>query len=318
MIRLTLSVALTLGIPMLALGQPAKSVKVTVLSTMLAGNPDGGIGEWGFAALVEVDGRRLLVDTGARPETVLKNAAELKVDLSDVTDVVLTHNHLDHTGGLVTLRQELSKKNPRALSRAHVGKGIFSPRPAADGSDGNGLLRFKTAFQALGGVFTEHAGPVEIMPAVWLTGPVPRVHPERNWSGVGQVKTAGGVVEDTIPEDSSIVIAAGDGLIVVSGCGHAGMINTLEYARKVAGGAPVLAAIGGFHLFAASDATLEWTAGRLRAAGLRHFLGAHCTGIDAVYRLRSLLALPRESAVVGAVGATFTLGKGIDPLLLAR
>jgi 7,8-dihydropterin-6-yl-methyl-4-(beta-D-ribofuranosyl)aminobenzene 5'-phosphate synthase len=202
MIRLTLSVALTLVIPMLALAQPAKSAKVTVLSTMLAGNPDGGIGEWGFAALVEVDGRRLLVDTGARPETVLKNAAELKVDLSDVTDVVLTHNHLDHTGGLVTLRQELSRKNPRALSRAHVGKGIFSPRPAADGSDGNGLVRFKAAFEALGGVFTEHAGPVEIMPAVWLTGPVPRVHPERNWGGVGQLKTASGVVEDTIPEDS--------------------------------------------------------------------------------------------------------------------
>lgn len=318
MIRVTLSVALTIGIPALALAQPAKTVKVTVLSTMLAGNPDGGIGEWGFAALVEVDGRRLLVDTGARPETVLKNAAELKVDLSDVIDVVLTHNHLDHTGGLVTLRQELSKKNPRALSRAHVAKGIFSPRPAPDGSDGNGLSRFRAAFEALGGVFAEHAGPVEILPAVWFTGPVPRVHPERNWGGVGQVKTATGVAEDTIPEDASIVIATQEGLIVVSGCGHAGMINTVEYARKVAGGAPVLAAIGGFHLFAASDATLEWTAGRLRAAGLRHLLGAHCTGIDAVYHLRSLLALSRASAVVGAVGSTFTLGKGIDPLLLAR
>lgn len=318
MIRLTLSVALTIGIPALALAQPATSVKVTVLSTMLAGNPNGGIGEWGFAALVEVDGRRLLVDTGARPETVLKNAAELKVDLSDVTDVVLTHNHLDHTGGLVTLRQELSKKNPRALSRAHVGKGIFAARPAPDGSDGNGLSRFKTAFEGLGGAFTEHSGPVEILPGVWLTGPVPRVHPERNWGGVGQVKTGDGLVEDTIPEDSSIVIATQDGLVVVSGCGHAGMINTLEYARKVAGGAQVLAAIGGFHLFAASDATLEWTAGRLRATGLRHLLGAHCTGIDAVYRLRSLLALSRESAVVGAVGSTYTVGKGIDPLLLAR
>ena len=317
MIRLTL-VALTLGIPALAHAQPAKSVKVTVLSTMLAGNPNGGIGEWGFAALIEVDGRRLLVDTGARPETVLQNAAELKVDLSDVTDLVLTHNHLDHTGGLVALRQELSKKNPRALSRAHVGRGIFSPRPAPDGSDGNGLSRFKAAYEGLGGVFTEHSGPVEILPGVWLTGPVPRVHPERNWGGVGQVKTADGLVDDTIPEDSSIVIATPEGLVVVSGCGHAGMINTLEYARKVAGGTPVLAAIGGFHLFAASDAALQWTAGRLRAAGLRHLLGAHCTGLDAVYRLRSLLALPRESAVVGAVGSTFTLGKGIDPLLLAR
>src|SRR6188472_3586530 len=143
----------------------AANVKVTVLSTMLVGaSGTGGIGEWGFAALLEVDGRRLLVDTGARPETVMKNAAELKVDLSDVTDVVLTHNHLDHTGGLVTLRQELSKKNPRALSRSHVAKWIFSPRPAADGSDDNGLSRSRAAFEALGGVFVEHAGPVEILP----------------------------------------------------------------------------------------------------------------------------------------------------------
>ena len=132
------------------------------------------------------------------------------------------------------------------------------------------------------------------------------------------MKTADGLVEDTIPEDSSIVITTPEGLVVVSGCGHAGMINTVEYARKVAGGAQVLAAIGGFHLFAASDAILEWTGDRLRAAGLRHLIGAHCTGIDAVYRLRSLLGLSRESAVVGAVGSTFTLGRGIDPLLLAR
>src|SRR5688572_9147652 len=91
-----------------ATGQTAKSVKVTILSTMLVGNTAAGIGEWGFAAVLEVDGRRLLVDTGARAETVLKNAQELKIDLSTITDLVLTHNHADHTGGLLTLRRELA------------------------------------------------------------------------------------------------------------------------------------------------------------------------------------------------------------------
>src|SRR2546429_8295701 len=67
----------------------ASAVRVTILSTMLSGNPEHGIGEWGFAALLEVDGRRLLIDTGARPETVLRNAQELGLDLSTVTDVVL-------------------------------------------------------------------------------------------------------------------------------------------------------------------------------------------------------------------------------------
>src|SRR5688572_12693935 len=112
-----------------------RAVKVTVLSTMLAGNPGRGIGEWGFAALLEVDGRRLLLDTGERPETVLRNAGELGIDLSDLTDLVITHNHGDHTAGLVTLRRELAEKNPRALSRAHVARGIFDRRPGANGAE---------------------------------------------------------------------------------------------------------------------------------------------------------------------------------------
>jgi 7,8-dihydropterin-6-yl-methyl-4-(beta-D-ribofuranosyl)aminobenzene 5'-phosphate synthase len=102
-----------------------KTLKVTILSTMLA---DRGIGEWGFAALVESDGHRILVDTGTRPETVLTNARELDVDLSDVKEVILTHNHDDHVGGLLRLRRELMKKNPSALSVVHVGKGIFYSR----------------------------------------------------------------------------------------------------------------------------------------------------------------------------------------------
>src|SRR5277367_6070407 len=71
-----------------------KTLKVTILSTMLA---DDGIGEWGFAALVEADGHKILFDTGARPNTVLENARELKLDLSDVQDVILSHFHDDHT-----------------------------------------------------------------------------------------------------------------------------------------------------------------------------------------------------------------------------
>src|SRR5262245_49237005 len=93
--------------PAVAGAEPARSLKVTVLSTMLAGDPGRGIGEWGFAALLEVDGQTFLIDTGARAETVLRNAAELAVDLSVVTDLVVTHNHADHTGGLLALRREL-------------------------------------------------------------------------------------------------------------------------------------------------------------------------------------------------------------------
>lgn len=315
-IPLALAALLVPG-PGAAAAQTARAVKVTVLSTMLAGNRGAGIGEWGFAAVLEVDGRRLLIDTGERPDTVLRNASELGIDLSDITDLVLTHNHGDHTSGLLTLRRELTRKNPRALSRVHVARGIFYPRPGEGGREENGVLPLQAAYEATGGVFVEHDGPVELLPGVWFTGPVPRVHPERNWTPRGQVRTPAGLVEDTVPEDASIVVNSSEGLILVSGCGHAGIINTIEYARKVVRAAPLHAAVGGFHLFAATDATLEWTAGKLREFGLQHLLGAHCTGIEAVYRIRSLAGLTRRTAVVGAVGSSFTLGKGIAALSIA-
>jgi 7,8-dihydropterin-6-yl-methyl-4-(beta-D-ribofuranosyl)aminobenzene 5'-phosphate synthase len=287
-----------------------KALKVTILSTMLA---DEGIGEWGFAALVESDGHRILVDTGARPETVLSNARELKVDLSDVEEVILTHNHDDHVGGLLTLRREFMKRNPKALSVAHVGKGIFYSRPGNDGKEGNPMITLRGDYESTGGKFAEHDRPVELFPGAWLTGPVPRTYPERNWSVKGKVKTPEGLVEDTIPEDQSLILNTTKGLVMVTGCGHAGVINILTFAEKEFPGTPVYAVIGGLHLFPATDQQIDWTADKLKGFGLSYLVGAHCTGIESVYRIRQDLGLPRQSAVVGAVGATFVLDEGIHP-----
>lgn len=297
---------------------PAKirTVRITILSTMLADTQ--GLGEWGFAALVEADGRRLLFDTGARPETVLANARELGVDLSDVTDVILSHHHGDHTGGLLALRRALMKDHPQALSRCYVGRGIFLPRPRDDGRDTNETIALKAPYEATGGRFVEVAEPTEVFPGAWLTGPVPRKHPERNWSGRGQVRTPDGLVEDTVPEDMSLVFDTERGLVVVTGCGHAGVINTLEYAREKVREAPIVAVVGGLHLFNADGKTLDWTAGKLRGMGLSHLLGAHCTGIESVHELRGRLGLDRRTCVVGAVGSGFELGQGIRPGTIAR
>jgi len=324
LVTLAITTSLTTSTPASAPLIPASShrasdVRITVLSTMLAGDPGRGTGEWGYSALIEVDGKRLLLDTGARPETVLRNASELGIDLSTVTDVVLTHGHDDHTGGLVTLRRELSKKNPAAMSRVHVARGIFWERLNAAGvaiPDGS-LKALRAEFERLGGSFVEHTGAVELVPGVWFTGPVPRVHAERNWSGSRRVRSPGGDVEDNVPEDASVVIDTPEGLIVVSGCGHAGIVNTIEYARAVVRNAPVVAAVGGFHLFAATDAQLAWTSGKLKESGLAYLLGGHCTGIEAVYRIRALAGLTRKTAVVSAVGSTFTRGRGITALPLA-
>lgn len=296
---------------------PVRALKITVLSTMLADGDE--LGEWGFAALVEVDGRRILFDTGAKTDVVLKNAQTLKIDLGNVPDVVLSHWHWDHVGGLMTLRRDVMAKHPSALARTHVAQGFFDSRIGTPpGVELNQMIRTKPEYEHTGGAFVIHAKPVELQPGVWLTGPVPRRHPERNWSGSVQVKTASGTREDTIDDDMALVIDTERGLVIVTGCGHAGVINIIEHARAFIRPAPVHALIGGVHLFRATDETLRWTVGKMREFGVQNFVGAHCTGIETVYRIRHDLGLDRARCVVGAVGQTFELEKGVDPRVIAR
>jgi 7,8-dihydropterin-6-yl-methyl-4-(beta-D-ribofuranosyl)aminobenzene 5'-phosphate synthase len=219
---------------------------------------------------------------------------------------------------LLALRRALMKDHPQALSRCYVGRGIFLPRPRDDGRDANETIALQAPYEASGGRFVEVKEPTEVVPGAWLTGPVPRKHSERNWSGRGQVRTPEGLVEDTVPEDMSLVLDTERGLVVVAGCGHAGVINTLEFAREKVREAPVFAVVGGLHLFNAEDAALDWTASQLRAMGLSHLLGAHCTGIEAVHGLRGRLGLDRRTCVVGALGSDFELGQGIRRGTIAR
>ncbi len=305
-----LAFCLTLLSPYPASAGQVKALKVTVLSTMLA---DQGLGEWGYSALVEADGRKFLFDTGTNPGLVLKNAESLGIDLSEVEDVVISHNHGDHTGGLIMLRRELSKKNPRAMSRVHVSANIFLPRLKADGSDGNGLTPLRAEYERLGGQFILHDSATELAPGVWFTGSVPRKYPETNWSSKGlKLHTAAGDVIDNVPEDAALVFATSEGLVVLTGCGHAGIVNISEYAQTIAGPAPVFAVIGGVHLFAKSDEVVDWTGMQLRRLGVRYLLAGHCTGIEATWRLRAALGLTRRTAPVSSVGSSFTLGKGIQ------
>jgi len=292
--------------------KPVSTLKVTTLSTMVVNGK--GIGEWGYSALVEVDGKKILFDTGARPETVLQNANDMGIDLSVVEDVFLSHNHWDHTGGLLTLRNELKKSNPNALKRVHVGAGIFSKRTNSE----NTLLATKAALESDNVGFIVYSEQKELFPGVWITGPIKRVHDERNWSGNGKIETAEGIVEDNIPEDQSLVVDTPDGFVLISGCGHAGLVNTLEHIRAHINQEKVFTIIGGFHLISATDEQLKWTAGHLQDFGISKIIGSHCTGINALYTLKALMSLDRKDAVVGSVGDSFDLQNGIKAGIIAR
>ncbi len=292
----------------------AESAVVTILSSNLADVTT--VGEWGLSALVQVDDACVLFDAGRNPDTVIRNAESLEVDLSCVTDVVLSHFHFDHTSGLLPLLRELRGRNPAAIRRVHVAAGMFLPRRAPTSSGDrelNQMIALRDTLEAAGVEVIEHAAASEILPSVWVTGPVDRPNPEKNYSPAIRVLVDGEWVEDHVPESQALTVVTPDGHIVLLGCGHSGVVNALEHIQTTIADAPIHALMGGLHLFASSDETLGWTADRLREIGVQHLMAGHCTGIEPLFRLRVGLNLSRRTAVVGSVGSRFVYGEGIEP-----
>ena len=293
--------------PILLSGQNLKinDYKVTILSTMLS---DFYIGEWGFCALIELDGKKILFDTGSRENTVLNNAKELNIDLNGIENVYLSHNHKDHTGGLMNLK----KNFPNSFSVAHVGEGIFYSRPSNKG-DKNYILSNKLKITDLGVNFFTHKNATQIFTGVWTTGQVPRKYDEKNWSRLGKiVNSSGEIEEDIIPEDQSLFFDTEGGIVMISGCGHAGIVNTIQHIKKIIPNRPIHKVIGGFHLLKLNDKKLEWTAKKMLESGVKVFVGAHCTGINSTYSIREYMGLDSKSAIVGSVGTVINK-EGVFP-----
>ena len=296
-----------LFIPLVSFGQNSKikDFKITILSTMLS---DTHIGEWGFSAMIEADGQRILFDTGSREKTVIQNAKELKINLDNVDNVFLSHNHKDHTGGLINLKLN----HPTSFSNAHIGEGIFYSRPNSTGND-HYILNKKNTLEELVINFKIHQNPSQVMPGLWTTGQIPRKYDEKNWSELGKmVDSNGNTVEDTIPEDQSLFFDTDNGIVLISGCGHAGLINTLDYVKKIIPNRPIYKIIGGFHLLNLNEKKLEWTAKKMEEFGVKFFVGAHCTGLNSTYSIRNFMSLSSKNVLVGSVG-TYITNQGIFP-----
>ena len=113
-------------------------------------------------------------------------------------------------------------------------------------------------------------------------------------------------------EDQSLFFDTEDGIVIVSGCGHAGIVNTIDYIKKIIPNRPIRKVIGGFHLLKLSDKKLEWTAKKMLESGVEVFVGAHCTGINSTYSIREFMGLDSKNVLVGSVG-TFISKEGVFP-----
>ncbi len=159
-----------------------------------------GVGEWGFSALVETDSTRILFDVGGHPTTVRDNAAELKVDLSGIQAVVLSHNHYDHTAGLPVLRQKFADgKTP--IDRLHRAR-ILPPRHRPCRHDA-GRLPWPIRPRVGSSRWSENSPGLHRR---LLTGPIPRKYPEKNYPHNRYIRTATSTQEDNVSEDMSMII----------------------------------------------------------------------------------------------------------------
>lgn len=242
-------------------------------------------GEYGFAALVTIDGNSLLFDTGSAG-SIFTNARAMGIKLDEVEDLVISHGHYDHTGAVLSLVQEYGVKNIYAHS------GLFAHRllPLKDGKTKDiGCACDKQEVEASGARFIFTDGFKEISPQVFLTGQIPRITDYEDTGGDFKMEVNGELIKDNLNDDMALVIKHPEGLIIISGCAHAGMINTIDYAIKQTGEKRLLAYIGGTHLITASEKRLEKTIAALTAYDIKSVVLCHCTGFKAAAQLYNAL-----------------------------
>jgi 7,8-dihydropterin-6-yl-methyl-4-(beta-D-ribofuranosyl)aminobenzene 5'-phosphate synthase len=258
------------------------------------------LGEYGFSAQVLVDQHNILFDTGSQA-ALFSNSAALGVDLSQVQDIIISHGHYDHTGAVLPFLEKYGGRN------IYAHPGIFAHR-LVDLPGGKQLdigCRFtKEEAARMGARVIPIDGFTEIYPGVYLTGEIPRVTEYEDVGGNFVYEKEGQFYPDLLPDDMALLIDHREGLIILSGCSHSGMINTLDYCRQQTGRTRVLAYIGGTHLMTASPLRLEKTIEALKSYEVEKLIVGHCTGFYAAAQLYNRLGGQR--VIKMEVGASFT------------
>lgn len=256
----------------------------------------------------------LLFDFGFSPDGALRNAKSLGVDLTAAEALVLSHGHFDHFGGL---REMAGRLAGELAGRGLPGPGAGRSLPLYTGADAF-LRRFvhprgkarvdigrldRAGLGSLGREVREVRKPAEILPGALILADIPRVTPFEKGSPALEVEAGGGPELDTFPGELALVFrVAGAGLVLISACAHAGIINTLRYACQLTGEERVAAVIGGFHLGGASPEAIEQTVASLAELGPRHVVPMHCTGFAAQQAIAARLG---EAFIQNTVGTEY-------------
>jgi 7,8-dihydropterin-6-yl-methyl-4-(beta-D-ribofuranosyl)aminobenzene 5'-phosphate synthase len=252
-------------------------IKLTTLSENTASRV-GLLAEWGLSILVEADNYKVLLDTGLGISAVY-NAAIMGIDLSAVDRIVLSHGHRDHTGGFKHVLNAM-RKQIEVIAHPDIWAAKYS-RTFSKREQYAGIPFARESLESRGASFNLTKEPVWITDNIVTTGEI-AMHTE--YEKIDRkllVREGGELRPDPLRDDLALIIKSQKGLIVVLGCGHRGLINTLHHAQKIIGVEQIHMVVGGTHLIHASKEQMDFTIADLKKLGVERIGVSHCTGLPA-------------------------------------
>jgi len=272
--------------------------------------PDALVAEHGFSVLVTVTkaGRehRFLFDAGTSPDGVTENMRRLGIDPGSIEAIVCSHGHFDHTTGIDGLIRAVGRANLPVLIHPHFWRRRRILLPGREPMEIPTTSRRALA-EAGFDVIEEQQPSFLFDRSVLVTGEVPRTTGYEPGFPPQQAWTGGGWQPDPLVLDDQalIVNVAGQGIVVITGCGHAGVINIARYARRLTGGQPLYALLGGFHLNGPLfEPLIPRVLDELAAMNPGVLVPAHCTGWRAQHAMSARFP---DVFVPNTVGTSFHL-----------
>jgi 7,8-dihydropterin-6-yl-methyl-4-(beta-D-ribofuranosyl)aminobenzene 5'-phosphate synthase len=246
-----------------------------------------------------------MFDYGLDALGIIKNMEFLGIDIGRIDAFGLSHGHFDHWGGLLTI---LGRAQPGV--RLYVGEEAFarrfSRRPGSDDLIDLGRLDREAIEQQGIAEIVEVNEPAEVMPSCYLTGTIERITEYEQGSPNLVIQKGGNFEQDHFPGEQAVVCnVKGKGLVILSGCAHAGIVNTVKHAQKISGIDKVHAMIGGFHLVNAPSEIIEKTVADIKALAPDYIIPTHCTGFEAIAQLTS--AMPKQ-CILNTAGTRYVFG----------
>jgi len=254
-------------------------------------------GEHGLALLIEHAGKRILFDMG-QSEVVLHNLSLLGLPPAELDILAVSHGHYDHTGGLAALLQHGRKRYP-----LYANAGIFLERHAVSGDKRRyiGIPYGQEQLSSWGIDWRLSDEPQEILPGLWFSGQVPRQTEYELGDTRFVAACAGELHKDCVLDDGSLYYASDRGLVVISGCAHAGLVNTVRHGMFVTGAKKLRGWVGGTHLGPAGKDQQEKTLAALQEFNPDFIMASHCTGFSMLAELQRSFG---SRFVPGFVGAS--------------